>query len=314
MNTKFGNLMWGLILIAAGGFLLAERLGYIGALTPRVWAGIFGATSLLFLIVYLAQGVGRWGWLFPACIFAGVAATVYLSTVTSGSILGVPVLLGVAAPFAAAFSLDRQRNKWALIPGGIMLLLTLTTFLADRVQGAWIGSLVMFAIAIGFLVAYLYGARWWALLVAYILGLVGLMPLLATTARPELIGVLVQFGIALPFFVVYFRSPARWWAVIPAGILSTVGVMLLVVLGPGIPGENYNTALPTAIIFAGVAATFAVVWLRHAQRWAMWASGLSALASAAVLFTGSRFQEYWPVVLIAIGAILLFNTFRPRQV
>ena len=315
MNAKLTNSVWGLILIAAGGFLLAERLGYIGPFWLPLWTGVFGVASLLFFVVYFVNGVQNWGWLFPACIFAGVAGTMYLSTVTQDAIVGAPVLASVAVPFLVVFAIDTRKHWWALIPAGVMLFLTLTTAIVDRARGEVIGAMLFFLIAFAFLAVYLLNrARLWTLLVAYILGVLGFMPLMATTERAELTGVIVMFAIALPFFVVYFRSPTSWWAIIPAGILGTLGIVILVVLGPGIPGEGYDISIPNALVFAGTAATFAVVWLRHARHWAMWATALSALAAVAALFLGPRFQDYWPVIPIVIGLLLLYNSLRPKPV
>jgi hypothetical protein len=315
MNTKPTNLIWGIVLIALGGLLLAENLGYLGRWSPVMWVGIFGAVSLLFFVTYLVSGLQNWGWLFPACIFAGVAGTIYLSTVTKDAIVGAPVLASIAVPFLAAFAVDTRKHWWALIPAGVMLFVTLTTAIVDRARGEVIGAMLFFVIAFAFLAVYLLNrARLWALLVAYILGVLGFMPLMATTGRAELTSIVVMFAIALPFFVLYFRSPERWWAIIPAGILGTLGVVILIVLGFGIPGEGYDNSIPNALTFAGTAVTFAIVWLRHARHWAMWATALSALAAVAALFMGQRFQDYWPVIPIVIGLLLLYNTLRPKPV
>lgn len=313
-NTKPSNLIWGILLIALGGLLLAENLGYLGRWTPPLWAGVFGVVSLLFFAAYFVNGLREWGWLFPACIFAGVAGTIYLSTVTDGAILGTPVLAGITAPFFVVFAIDARKHWWALIPGGVMLFVTVTTLIVDRVRGEWIGSLLFFFVALAFLVVYFLNRTWWwALLVAYILGAVGVMPLMAMSGRAELAGSIVMFAIALPFFVVYFRSPGQWWSILPAGILATIGLMILLVLGPGLPDNGYDDSIPNALIFAGTAVTFAVVWRRHAQRWAMWATGLAALAAVAAFFLGTRFQDWWPVIPILIGLLILYNTLRSKQ-
>ncbi len=211
MRTKYVNFVWGLLLIVGGGLFLADNLGYLNLdiLSPLVWAGIFGAASLMFLALYLASGVQKWGLLFPVSVFAGIALTIYLAEATNANAaVGAPVLLSIAVPFAVAFGLDTRRHWWALIPAWVMTVLTLITLVVDRVSGELIGSLFMFAIALPFLAVYLYNrTRRWALIPAFAMSALAVIPLLANSVAGELIGAYVTMMIAVPFFIVYLWSP-----------------------------------------------------------------------------------------------------------
>ena len=92
-------------------------------------------------------GWTQWGWLFPTGIFGGLALIIALATnhVNSAAV-GSPLFFGLLLPFAAAYLTDRTRNWWALIPGGVMLFLALTTLLVDTVGGEWIGAMVLLLI------------------------------------------------------------------------------------------------------------------------------------------------------------------------
>jgi hypothetical protein len=152
----------------------------------------------------------------------------------------------------------------------------------------------------------------WAALVAYVMFVLGFMPLLALTPRPELAGTVVLFGIGLPFLAVYLLSPERWWAIIPAGILLTSGVVATIVLGPGLPGPEYDNRFLNALAMAGFAATFAVVWLRHEKSWAKYVTLAAALFAGASIFAGPNLEMYWPLIVVAIGFIVLARAVRPQ--
>jgi hypothetical protein len=140
----------------------------------------------------------------------------------------------------------------------------------------------------------------------------GFMPLMAMSSRPELSGIVMMFAIALPFFIAYFRSPAeKYWAIIPAGILATVGLLAAFVLLPGIPNAGYDNRVPNALMYAGIAVTFAVVGLRHHKRWGILFALLAAVASVANLFIGNL-EKSWPLMVVLAGVYLFFSALRPK--
>src|SRR5512141_2039306 len=132
MKNNRSGLFWGILLIGGGGLALAQQMGYLDQLPDSIWMWVFGFVSLVAFLSFALSGWKEWGWLFPAGIFGGLAVIVGLSTAgMNNSAVGSPLFLGLLLPFAAAYLLDRQRNWWALIPGGVMLFLALTLLLAD---------------------------------------------------------------------------------------------------------------------------------------------------------------------------------------
>ena len=316
MNVNKSGLFWGVLLIGAGALALAEQMGYADRFSPQIWTIILAVISLLGLASYALSGWKQWGWLFPTGIFGGLAVTVALATnnVDSAAV-GSPLFFGLFLPFGAAYLTDRARNWWALIPGGVMLFLALTTLLVDSAGGEWIGSLFLFLIGLSFLFVYLSNrTRTWALIVAYILGVLGVAPLMASGGETAAYyGSFFLFAVALPFFILYFRSALNWWAIIPAGALTVVAVIAGLAIAGYIRNQSQGGYV-NAFMMAGLAATFAVVWLRHAKPWAKIVTVvLAALAVISVFFV-SYYQIFWPLAIILGGIYLLFTALRPETV
>lgn len=316
MNKKLVNLFWGVGLIAAGGLALAESMGYIQDLAPAIWITIFAVISLISLFTYFQSGVKHWGWLFPAGIGAALALVIVLSeSGVESAIVAAPIFIAIGLPFMVAYFLDRTRHWWALIPAGVMAFLTLLMVGVDVLPDEWVGVGFLFFLAAAFLVIYLGNrTRTWAAFVAYILLVVGFTPLMALGSRPELAGVMILFAMGLPFLGAYLTSAERWWAIIPAGILLTLGLVTAIMLLPGLPDANLASNLPQAFSLAGFAATFAVVWLRHAKNWAKYLTLVIAALSVASLFFNDNSLWVGPVIAIALGVYLLFQSLRKEAV
>lgn len=321
MKINRSGLFWGLLLIGAGAVALAQQLGYIDRFTdPQFWIWVFGLASLVAFIEYALSGWKQWGWLFPAGVLGGLAVTILLATNNVGTAaVGTPLFVGLTVPFAVAYLSDRVRNWWALIPGGIMVFLALVTLLVDTAGGEWVGALFLFMVAGSFLMVYLNNqTRLWALLVAYITGVLGIAPLMATGRYTEYYGPIFLFAVGLPFFLVYFRSPQNWWAIIPAGTMTTLAIFTAVTLA-GFIDEGGRGGIVTAggaiaLLMGGLAATFAVVWLRHAKPWAKIVTIVLAIVAVASVFFASSSQLFWPVAIILVGIYLFYIGWRPRAV
>ena len=247
-------------------------------------------------------------------VFGGLALVITLATnnVDSAAVAS-PLFIGLLIPFSAAYLTDRTRNWWALIPGGVMLFLALTTLLVDNTGGEWVGVMFLLMFSLAFLVVYLINhTRTWALLVAYIFGVLSLAPMLAAIGDTAgYFGSILMFAIALPFFIVYFRTPDNWWAIIPAGVLSVVGVVVGLAIA-GVINDTTSGGIVNAFLMAGLAATFSVIWLRHHRDWAKIVTiVLGILAVASVFFFG-YYEIFWPVAFICGGIYLLYLAFRPK--
>ena len=314
MRKKLASIFWGIILIASGAYGLAQALGYATTQNPTVWGGIFGGICLVALIFYFFDGVKNWGWLFPVGIFGALAfMMVMVAHGIESPSMAAPIFIGIGLPFVVAFIIDRVNNWWALIPAGVMSFLILVVLLVDRVPGEWIGSGFLFVLAITFFLVYWSRRKLWALIVAYVMFVLGFMPLIVITVHPELSEIIFLVAMGLPFLYLYFQSPQSWWAIIPAGMLLTLAIITAVVLISNINGQELNSHIGNFIVFAGWAVTFAVVWLRHHQRWAMIvAIGMLVVAIAGLFVT--KLEFVWPVVIILLGIYLLIRNLLPKKV
>jgi len=283
MKAKVSSIFWGLVLVLTGGLLLANTLGYVNldVLEAGTWMLIFAAAALLFLVTYFMNGVQKWGWLFPACIFGSLALTIFLTeSGVDGSILGAPILAAVAVPFLVAFALKPRERWWALIPAWVMIIITLTTAFADTINGNWIGALFMFGAALPFLLVYLLDRRrWWALIPAYVLGVIATYPVMSMFLNGNLMGAYVLFTIALPFLGVYLINRTHRWALIPASIL---GVVALIPLFSGIFDEDIVGA---AVMFLFALAFFFVYFRWKSQWWAFIPAGIFATIGVIVVLS-----------------------------
>jgi hypothetical protein len=313
MKAKWLNVVWGIILILAGGIFLTQNLGWVKLESLQFWMLVFAGISLLCFASYFINGTDQWGWLFPGFIFAGVASTMFLADSGVGEAwVGAPVLAGVGLPFLVTYLLDRKENWWALIPTWVMGVLALITVIVDAVPGEVIGALVLFSIALPFLVVYLTDrTRRWALIPAFVLAAIGMIPLLAMSAAGNVVGAFVLFVIAAPFFIVYLWRRQNWWAIIPAGILTTLALVSLFS-----DVENISTRQANwigALLFAGVAATFGFLWLQRKNAntdWAKYpAAGLAIVAVLTIIF-GPQQQFMFPTILIISGLAILLYTLR----
>ncbi len=314
MNQKLANIFWGILLIAAGGLTLAQTQGYLtDEVNPAIWIAIFAVISFVSLVFYLISGVQNWAMLFPAGIFGALALLVTMAVnKVDNPAMVAPLFVGIGLPFIVAYFLDRAKNWWALIPAGVMAFLTFVLLVVENLGGEMIGSALFFILAAAFGLVYYTRRFLWAAIVAYVMFVLGFMPLMASGSRPELAGIVMLFAIALPFFVIYFRAPTeRFWAIIPAGILATAGLLAAFVLLPGIPNADYDNRIPNALMYAGIAVTFAVVGLRHHKRWGILFALLAAVASVANLFIGNL-EKSWPLMVILAGAYLLFSALRSK--
>ena len=319
MNVNKSSLFWGVLMIGGGLLALANQMGYIDALSPQTWMIVFAAISVLALISYALGGWRQWALLFPAGAFGGLALVIaFAEANVDSAAVASPLFFGLLIPFLAAYLTDRTRNWWALIPGGVMLFLALTTLLVDSAGGEWVGALFLFMIALSFFVVYLTHRTYtWALLVAYILAVLGIAPLMSIGGRDAAYyGPIFLLAVALPFFYVYFRSSQYWWAIIPAGSVTTIAVIAALAIAGVIRddgrGELIGAGLANALLMGGLALTFAVLWLRHEKPWAKIVTIVLALVAVASLFFASYSQILWPVAIILVGVYLFYTALRPR--
>ena len=312
MKPNLARFVFALILILAGGVLLAANFGYVQAGFPLLWGLFFGGLSVLFFVTYFLNGLRSWWWLFPAMILGSLGITIGLGVFgQAGPVVGTLILGSIALPFFAAFAADTHNNWWALIPGTLMGVIAVIPLIENRVVGEVIGSMVLFSLALPFLVIFLTNTeRRWALIPALVLGCVGLIPLMTVFANERFLPVMIMGLFAAAFLAVFVAVRSAWWALIPAGVFASIGAGIFT----GVPaGPEAAGSMIAGIMFLGWAATFFVLWLLRGSRptdWALYpALGCAAVALVTMTFApGMRFV--WPVVLIVLGGWVLFKALR----
>jgi peptidoglycan/LPS O-acetylase OafA/YrhL len=336
---KISSNIW--VFIFAGGSLLfllsyflngVRQWGWLfpafilAALSATIWMGehrldgpymgtpILASVALPFYVGFLVDRK-NWGLLIPAWVLTVLTIITLLAEQVNGNLIGGLFLIAAALPFLVVFLLNRKR-WWALIPTWVLFVLGLIALFSDIVDGNLIGAFFMYSVALPFLVVYLMNRKHrWALIPAVILGILGTIPLLASIIGGDVMGAAVMFLFAVPFFIVYFRSQDNWWALIPAGIFASIGVV--VVLGMFIP-DNMPVfeGIMTGILFLGFGLTFGLLWLRRAAVPTAWAKYPAiGLFSAALLafILGQQFQNYWAVVLLVVGILMVVAGLRPKK-
>lgn len=312
MKRNRSNLIWGIALILFGGIYLLQTLDVIPEFDPLVLGGIFTATSIIFLVIYLASGWQEWGWLFPTSIFGGLAAVIFLGEAgIEGTWIGALFMASVALPFWLVYVIDRT-NWWALIPGWVMTVLTAVILLSETISGELIGALVMFGIGLPFLVVFLANrANWWALIPALIMCGLGVMLLFVNQAADTWLGAFVLLVISLPFLFVYARVPKQWWAIIPGGILLTLAVVTL--FAGSVQPETWGAHLLALFTFWGMSIPFIFLWLRrdvYPTEWAKYPAGILLLLGVVSPFVEEVPGGVLAIALIIIGGWMLLDAAR----
>jgi hypothetical protein len=327
MNTKekYVGYFWGAVLILLGIVFLITRVTSFQINNPWLGLALTGGLSLAFFASYYFSGKESWGWLFPACILAGTTLTILLSQLVpdpQGGWIGAPVLLGIAVPFLFAYLLDQQKNAWALIPTAVMVVITLIASLSDLIQGEWMGMFVLLLIALVFLGVYLRNrAHRWALIVFGVLAVISIIPPLSTGVTSDYVGAAIMFLFSIACFVVFFTSRKRWWALIPGGIFATIGVVVLLTLGQAVEslgGEPQAGQVTSGVFLLGLALTFFAVWLLRASAptaWGIYPAVILAVLGLSSFIAGQAgIDVLWPVILIAGGALLVYQAYRKRLI
>ncbi len=236
MRSKFDTFIFGFILIAAGGLLMARNMGYEIDLTPAFGMVVFAGLSALCFIRYIVGDLRRWGRLMPACLFAAVAVMIGLSQAdVRDTLITAPLFIGFTITFVAAFFSDPPKTYWAAIPAVVFGLLTVTMLIGEQATGNLFTALVAILIAIPFFVGYFLQPKlWWAIIPAGIFVTIAALALVSALSpafdHSSLKNALGLLGLAVTFGMVYGRrdGPRADWAKYPAiffGLLIPVALL-----------------------------------------------------------------------------------------
>jgi hypothetical protein len=181
--------IFGVGLIALGGLMLLEKMGFISGASSLFWGAALMVGAVYFLFIFFQEPRTKWWAIFPATALFGMGGAAFLPKAFSG--WGGGIFLGaLGLGFFIVYIVNRA-NWWAIIPGGVLLTLAGVSTLTEYEAFSALGSGSLFFIGLGFtflLVALLpnpVGKMQWAYIPAVILTLMG--GLLGSTSTAGLV-------------------------------------------------------------------------------------------------------------------------------
>jgi len=210
-----GRLIWGLSLIAIGAFFLAQQLGWFGAVQFPFWSFAFALLGVIFLVTFVSDR-RQWWALIPGCLMLGLAVVILNSEnqFISAALANALFLFSIGLPFLLIYLVD-QRMWWALIPGGVLCVIALITFLTGSVgiSGTTITAVILFGLAIVFgvlrFVTRANPLMGWATWVAIILAAIGVLVLISGPVATAVIGPAILIGLGLFLLARVYWTRAR---------------------------------------------------------------------------------------------------------
>lgn len=196
-----------------------------------------------------------------------------------------------------------------LILAGVMLLLESLNLVAlnwDMLIGPlfFIGGLI-------FILRYLTNrGEWWPLIPGLVLMALGLIIFFDQSAFADQWSGLIFLGfLGIAFWLIYFLHRENWWAIIPAGTLTTLAVV------SALPDEG--VLISGGAFFLGLAITFGLVYLSSPSEkrltWALYPAAVLFALGIVVSLGASNYLNYiWPIGLLAVGVVLIFQSIRRR--
>jgi hypothetical protein len=176
MKSRVLKIVWGVISFSLVVLSLACIQGYVTFDCFIGWKSftIFTCLGILSFISYLLSGGKKWGWLFPALIFAALGLnSVGVFEAFGSPIVAFPLLLALALTFYIGYLIDRKQWGW-LIPAWILTVLALIPPLVSLVAEDLLIALILYSFSLPFMVGSIsYPDRRWPLFIAAFFGFAG---------------------------------------------------------------------------------------------------------------------------------------------
>ena len=179
MERHWWRVVAGFLLIVVGVVLTLAELNIIDMQTGLFGFGVLFVGAAIFLSLWLSNP-GQWWPLIPGLILLSWAASALLGSLGAAEwVVSLVGFEGSALPFAYIYGRNRRDSWWALIPGGILALMGVSTALGRLAGEQWMDVFVLLGIALTFVTVFFANRRnWWALIPA------GVLTLLALSVSP----------------------------------------------------------------------------------------------------------------------------------
>ncbi len=169
------SIVFGLVLILAGGLFVLQNMGILDNVGDVFWGVLFLAAGMLFLLTYFT---GSWWSVIPGCTLAGIGVLILLPD--GLELFGGAIFLGsIGLAFWLVYLTSRIERWWALIPAGVLTTLAVVSFVPDMIGGMATGGVFFLGLALTFLLVALLARMRWAWYPAAALGFFGLLLMLS---------------------------------------------------------------------------------------------------------------------------------------
>jgi hypothetical protein len=200
-STLRSRALWGLLLIAAGVFFLLESIDILEL--GSAWSLVFAAAGIIFLVTFISRREDWWA-AIPGFALLGIGLLIGVDALfpeLADSAGGGLFLSSLSLAFIAVLLRTGGEQWWAVIPGGILLILGLLLGVEPYIgEDAFAGTFLL-GIAATFALVYILpfpeGETTWALIPAGILAVIGTIVLASATAWANLIWPIVLIAAGL---------------------------------------------------------------------------------------------------------------------
>ena len=170
------RILWGGLLICAGGLFLLQELNLIPNAWDIVWSVLFGVAGCMFLFAFWTNRT-QWWPLIPGLGLLSLGVLMVMEEFLPGADwLGAIFLGGIGLSFWLIYAINRE-NWWAVIPGGVLFTLAIVAGVDPFVKGDTGGGIFMLGLGLTFGVIGLLptsqGRMKWAFIPAIILLIIG---------------------------------------------------------------------------------------------------------------------------------------------
>jgi hypothetical protein len=187
MKQLDARTLMGAGLIALGGLLLLEQVGYLRGAGDLFWGLVLLAGAAYFFYMFFQNITSQWWAIIPAMVLLGLGSEAFLPEAWDDWD-GAFLLGSIGIAFWVVYLTDRSR-WWGIIPGGVLLTLASISVL-DEVSGKDTGGLFFLGLALTFVLVALLpntvGKMQWAYIPAGVLAVIGV--LLASGSTATLMG------------------------------------------------------------------------------------------------------------------------------